>query len=58
MLEFDPDFYDRKSDVQFKLGLKTINVLNVKNGEAEIIGSVSGNEYITANYGGEKLLLR
>ena len=33
MLEFDPDFYDLKSEIQFKLGLKTLKELNVKDGE-------------------------
>lgn len=33
MLEFDPDFYDLKADIQFKLGLKTLEELNVKDGE-------------------------
>ncbi|MFX1294752.1 MAG: class I SAM-dependent methyltransferase [Promethearchaeota archaeon] len=30
---WDSEFYDQKSDVQFKLGLKTIDELNVQDGE-------------------------
>ncbi len=34
MLNFDADFYDLKSDVQYKLGLKTIKEFDVQNGES------------------------
>ncbi|MHA1649572.1 MAG: class I SAM-dependent methyltransferase [Candidatus Helarchaeota archaeon] len=33
MDSWDSEFYDSKSDVQFKLGLKTIDLLNVRDGE-------------------------
>jgi len=34
MLDFDADFYDLKSDVQYNLGLKTIKEFDVQNGES------------------------